>query len=40
MSLNVHCLDAGTAEAITVREVDGRNWEGQFVDGENAPFPN
>jgi len=26
-SVNVNCLDPGTVEGMTVRDVDGRNWE-------------
>lgn len=26
-SVNVHCLDPGTAEAVTVAPFDGRDWE-------------
>lgn len=32
-SVNVNCLDPATIEDITVREIDGRNWEAQFPAG-------
>jgi len=32
-SVNVNCLDPGTVAGITLREVDGRNWEAQFTAG-------
>lgn len=32
-SVNVNCLDPGTVAGITLREVDGRNWEAQFPAG-------
>lgn len=40
VSVNVHCLDHASVESISVEEVDGRNWESQYTDGVNAPFPN
>ena len=32
-SVNVRCIDAGTIESMTVRPIDGRNWEQAFPDG-------
>jgi hypothetical protein len=33
ISVNVHCLDAGTVEELVVTPIDGRNWEQQFPGG-------
>ena len=32
-SVNVRCLDAGTVEAMTVTQVNGREWEKQYPSG-------
>ena len=32
-SVNVRCLDAGTVEAMTVTQVNGREWEKQYPNG-------
>jgi hypothetical protein len=32
-SVNARCLDAGTATAMTIQTLDGRNWEAQFPAG-------
>jgi hypothetical protein len=36
VSVNVHCLDAGTVEGVVVTPIDGRNWEQQFPDGRGS----
>jgi len=33
ISVNVRCLDPGTAEAIEVKPFDGREWEKQYPQG-------
>jgi hypothetical protein len=32
-SVNAHCLDPGTVNAITVTQTNGRNWEQQYPKG-------
>ena len=32
-SVNVRCIDPGTIRSVTVRQVDGRNWEKQYPKG-------
>jgi hypothetical protein len=32
-SVNVNCMDPGTIAAVTVRKVDGRNWEAHYPQG-------
>jgi len=32
-SVNARCLDAGTVEAMTVTQVNGREWEKQYPNG-------
>ena len=32
-SINARCLDAGTVEAMTIREFNGREWEKQLPEG-------
>ena len=32
-SVNVNCLDPGTVEGTTERQVDGRNWEAHYPQG-------
>jgi hypothetical protein len=32
-SVNARCLDEGTVEGMTVRKIDGRNWEKQYPAG-------
>jgi len=33
-SVNARCLDPGTVTGMTVRAVDGRNWEAEFGAGD------
>lgn len=35
-SVNARCLDEGTAEAIDVEPIDGRNWEKQYPEGRGS----
>ena len=32
-SVNARCLDEGTVEGMTVRKIDGKNWEKQYPAG-------
>lgn len=32
-SINANCLDPGTVTGVTLREVDGRNWEAHYPQG-------
>jgi hypothetical protein len=32
-SINARCLDPGTVENMTVRQIDGKNWEKQYAKG-------
>jgi len=32
-SINARCLDEGTVEGMTVRKIDGRNWEKHYPAG-------
>jgi hypothetical protein len=32
-SVNARCLDPGTVEDMTVRQIDGKNWEKQYPQG-------
>ena len=32
-SVNARCLDSGTVTSMTVRHIDGQNWEQQFPQG-------
>ena len=35
-SVNARCIDTGTIEEMTVRQIDGRNWEAQYPQGRGA----
>lgn len=37
-SVNVRCLDEGTVEQMTVRQVNGKEWEKQYPEGRGAPL--
>jgi len=37
-SVNARCLDAGTVTAVSVKPVDGRNWEQFYPKGRGAPL--
>ena len=32
-SVNARCLDEGTVTSVTIRRIDGKNWERQFAKG-------
>ena len=32
-SVNARCIDSGTIEEMTVKQIDGRNWEAQYPKG-------
>ncbi len=32
-SVNARCLDEGTARALNIRRIDGRNWENTYPKG-------
>ena len=38
-SVNARCIDPGTIEELTVRPVDGRNWEQQYPKGRGEYSP-
>ena len=40
ISVNVRCLDEGTIKELNVLQTDGQNWEQQYRDGTDNPFPN
>jgi hypothetical protein len=33
ISVNARCLDPGTVSSMTIRQIDGRNWEKQYAKG-------
>ena len=35
-SVNARCLDEGTVRSVSVRQIDGRNWEKQFPAGRGT----
>jgi hypothetical protein len=37
-SVNARCLDAGTVTGMSVKPVDGRNWEQVYPKGRGAPL--
>jgi hypothetical protein len=37
-SVNARCLDAGTVTGMSVKPVDGRNWEKFYPGGRGAPL--
>jgi hypothetical protein len=37
-SVNARCLDEGTVEAMTVKALDGRNWEKSHPGGRGKPL--
>ncbi len=37
-SVNARCLDKGTVEGMTVRKIDGRNWEKHYPAGRGEPL--
>jgi hypothetical protein len=38
-SVNARCLDEGTLEGMTIRPIDGRNWEAQYPRGRGEYTP-
>lgn len=39
INVNARCLDPGTVLEMEVKPVDGQNWEVQYADGGNNPYP-
>jgi hypothetical protein len=35
-SVNARCLDPGTVAGMTIRKIDGRNWEKQYPQGRGS----
>ena len=40
INVNARCLEPGTVTAMTVRKVDGRNWETVYADAAPSPYLN
>ena len=38
ISVNARCLDAGTVTGMTVKQIDGKNWEKTHPGGRGAPL--
>jgi hypothetical protein len=38
VSVNARCLDGGTVESMTVKALDGRNWEKSHPSGRGKPL--
>ncbi|MDH3666815.1 MAG: GFA family protein [Paracoccaceae bacterium] len=38
-SVNARCLDPGTVTSMSLRKIDGQNWEKQFLDTGRRDFP-
>ncbi|MEZ5500080.1 MAG: GFA family protein [Steroidobacteraceae bacterium] len=36
ISVNANCMDPGTITGMTLRQIDGRNWEAQFPRGRGS----
>ncbi len=39
VSVNARCLDPDSIESMVIHEIDGRNWEKTYSDGQSNPFP-
>ena len=37
-SVNARCLDEGTVTGMTVKKIDGRNWEQHYAAGRGEPL--
>ena len=37
-SVNARCLDEGTVAGMTVKKIDGRNWEQHYAAGRGEPL--
>jgi hypothetical protein len=40
ISVNVRCLDPGTVSRMTIKPIDGQQWEKQFPKGRAESYPN
>ena len=40
ISVNLRCLDPGTIERASIRQIDGRNWESEYPAGRATSYPN
>jgi hypothetical protein len=40
ISVNVRCLDPGTVSGMTIKPIDGQQWEKQYPKGRAESYPN